>query len=81
MFINLGVATFIPFETKFEKNVFSSNISNIPEFILNKETEHRKRERKRSIEKKERKKSSKSLSFENREFNILRREHFLNFSV
>jgi hypothetical protein len=39
---------------------FSSNISKIPEFILNKETEYRKK-RKRSIEK-ERKKNSKSLS-------------------
>jgi hypothetical protein len=31
---------------------FSSNISKTPKFILNKETENRKNERKRSIEKK-----------------------------
>jgi hypothetical protein len=47
------------FERKFEKIVFSSNISKIPEFILNKEMGRRKR----SIEKKEKgRKISKSLS-------------------
>jgi hypothetical protein len=63
---------FLPFERKFEF-VFSSNISKIPEFVLNKEMKHRKKERERH--KKERKKSSKSLSFEKGEFNILRGEN------
>jgi hypothetical protein len=41
-FINIGVATSIPFEWKFDI-FFSSNISKIPDFILNKETLHRKK--------------------------------------
>jgi hypothetical protein len=46
-----------------KKIVFSSNISKIPEFILNKETQNGKRKReKRNIEKRERKKRAKSLS-------------------
>jgi hypothetical protein len=45
-----------------KKNVFSSNISKIPKFILNKETEQRKKERERSIVKKiEKKKHSKKI--------------------
>jgi hypothetical protein len=55
-FINLGVATSIPLERKIEI-VFCSNISKIPEFILDKETEHRKKRKRR-----EWKTSSKSLS-------------------
>jgi hypothetical protein len=56
----------IPFERKFEKIVFSSNISKIPEFILNKEMEHRKKRERKKHRKKERKeeKLQKSLSFE-----------------
>jgi hypothetical protein len=73
----------IPFERKFEKIVFSSNISKIPEFILNKEMEHRKKERERSIEKKrERKKSSKSLSLLKSGIQYFeRRKYFQNFYV
>jgi hypothetical protein len=67
-----------------KKIIFSSNISKIPEFILNKETEHRKKERKRSIEKKQRKeeKLQKSLSFEKRGIQYFeRRKYFQNFFV
>jgi hypothetical protein len=57
---------------------FSSNISKIPEFILGKETEHRKKERERSIEKKRKEEKLKnSLYFEKGEFNILRGENIL----
>jgi hypothetical protein len=42
-----------------KKNVFSSNISKIPKFILNKETEQRKKERKKHSKKIEKKKHSK----------------------
>jgi hypothetical protein len=55
---------------------FSSNISKIPKFILNKETEDRKRERKRSIKKRKEEKFQKSLSFEKGEFIILRGQSF-----
>jgi hypothetical protein len=81
--MNLGVATSIPFERKFDFFVFSSHISKIPEFNLNKETENRKKVRKRSIEKKKKgEKLQKSLSFEKRGIQYFeRRKHFQNFSV
>jgi hypothetical protein len=56
------------------KKKFSSNISEIPKFILNKEMEHRKKKRKKKHRKKE-EKLQKSLSFEKGEFNILRGEN------
>jgi hypothetical protein len=58
------------------KIVFSSNISKIPLFILNKETEYREKARKRSKEKKEKgRKASKVSLFEKGEFNILKGEN------
>jgi hypothetical protein len=60
-----------------KKIVFSSNISKIPEFILNKEMEHRKKQRKKHRKKREMKKSSKSLSFKKGEFNIMIGEKIL----
>jgi hypothetical protein len=50
---------FLPFERKFEF-VFSSNISKIPEFVLNKEMKHRKK-REKGIKKKGRKAPKVSL--------------------
>jgi hypothetical protein len=45
-----------------KKIIFSSNISKIPEFILNKEMEHRKKERKKKHRKKEKGRKAPEVS-------------------
>jgi hypothetical protein len=66
-----------------KKIVYSSNISKIPEFILNKEIEHRKKEKKEHRQKKRKEeKLQKSLSFEKRRIQYIeRRKHFKKISM
>jgi hypothetical protein len=64
-----------------KKIVFPSNISKITKFILNKETEHRRKERKRSIKKRGRKAPKVSLLKKKGIKYFERRKYFQNFSM